>query len=168
MRIENFSLFRQRKVTKETRPKALNRPLETRSRTIADILSNCGDHIGASCLRVLEFRWARIACTAPIGWRSDWTLARTHRSGWRKDDNIWLNSYWKIDNYTFCYIIAMGATHTVGGCLLTWGGISYLLNFELRRWYYERYIFGHVPICNGSHNLRCSSAGLQKISIKKM
>ena len=30
---------------------ALNRPLETRSRTIADILSDCGDHIGASCLK---------------------------------------------------------------------------------------------------------------------
>ena len=25
----------------------------------------------------------------------------------------------EIDNYTFCYIIATGATHTVGGCLLT-------------------------------------------------
>ena len=46
----NFSLFCQRKVTKETQPKALSRPLETRHRKFADILPICAALIGAYTL----------------------------------------------------------------------------------------------------------------------
>ena len=88
----NFSLFRQRKVTKETRPKAFNHPLESRygvsvQRSIwLRRFNPLQADFGAPVQRTASVKQVRKARTAPIGWCTDWTLVRTHRSGWGKND----------------------------------------------------------------------------------